>query len=94
MRYMVIERFKSRDAATAVYERFAERGRMLPPGLIYIDSWIEETLDRCFQLMETDDIQLFEKWIACWSDLVDFEVIPVTNSVAASEMTGGREQEQ
>jgi hypothetical protein len=52
MLYMVIERFKSREAATAVYKRFAERGRMLRS---YIDSWVEENLDRCFQLMETDD---------------------------------------
>ena len=94
MLYMVIERFKSRDAATAVYKRFAERGRMLPEGLKYIDSWVEEDFGRCFQLMETDDPKLFDEWISCWSDLVDFEVIPVNSSVAASEMTGGRKQEQ
>ena len=94
MLYMVIERFKSRDAATAVYKRFAERGRMLPVGLTYVDSWVEESLDRCFQLMETADPKLFDEWISCWSDLVDFEVIPVTSSAAAAERTGGRKQEQ
>ena len=52
MLYMVIERFKNRDAATAVYKRFAERGRMLPEGLKYIDSWVEEDFGRCFQLMD------------------------------------------
>jgi hypothetical protein len=94
MLYMVIERFKSRDAATAVYKRFAERGRMLPEGLSYVDSWVEENLDRCFQLMETDDPKLFDEWISSWSDLVDFEVIPVTNSSAAAGRAGGRKQEQ
>ena len=85
MLFMVIERFKSPDAATAVYERFAARGRMLPEGLHYIDSWVEGNLDRCFQLMETADAKLFDQWIANWSDLVEFEVIPVTSSAAAAE---------
>jgi len=80
MLYFVIEKFKSAEAAAAVYHRFAEGGRMLPDGLIYLDSWIEENLNRCFQLMETDDPQLFDEWISHWSDLVDFELIPVTKS--------------
>ena len=85
MLYIVVERFKSREACEATYARFAERGRMLPDELRYIDSWVEENLERCFQLMETDDPALFDQWIACWSDLVDFEVVPVTNSAAAKE---------
>jgi len=80
MLYFVIERFKSAEAAAAVYQRFAERGRMLPDGLTYVESWVEENLNRCFQLMETDDPQLFDEWISHWSDLVDFEVVPVKNS--------------
>jgi hypothetical protein len=33
---------------------------MLPPGLQFIDSWIDaDRLDRCFQLMETDDRTTF-----------------------------------
>ena len=80
MLFIVIERFKSREAAAEVYRRLEERGRMLPDGLKYLDSWVEENLDRCFQLMETDDTKLFKQWIACWQDLVDFEVIPVINS--------------
>jgi len=80
MLYFVIERFKSAEAATAVYQRFAERGRMLPDGLTYVDSWVEENLNRCFQLMETDDPRLFDEWISHWADLVDFEIVPVTKS--------------
>jgi len=53
VRYMVIEIFTK--GPRAVYERAGERGRMIPPGLEYVDSWIDERLDRCFQLMETDD---------------------------------------
>jgi Domain of unknown function (DUF3303) len=88
MRYMVIETFK--HGAPPVYARAAERGRMLPPGLEYVDSWIDErSLDRCFQLMETDDPKLFDEWIAAWTDLADFEVVPVVDSAAAAERAGG-----
>ena len=80
---MVIETFTR--GAGAVYERAAKRGRMLPPGLVYVDSWIDErTLDRCFQLMETEDPRLLEDWIANWSDLAEFEVVPVIDSAAAA----------
>jgi hypothetical protein len=79
---MVIERFV--HGARPVYERAAERGRMLPEGLVYVDSWIDESLERCFQLMETDDPALFDDWIANWTDLGEFEVVPVIGSAEAS----------
>ena len=80
---MVIETFTR--GAGAVYERTAKRGRMLPPGLVYVDSWIDErALDRCFQLMETEDPSLLEDWIANWSDLAEFEVVPVIDSASAA----------
>lgn len=82
MLFMVIEKFKNRDAAP-VYKRFDEQGRMMPEGLRYIDSWIEENFGRCFQLMETDDPALFEQWTDNWKDLVDFEVVPVITSAEA-----------
>lgn len=79
---MVIEHFKNRDAK-AVYEQFAEKGRMMPEGLNYVDSWVGKRFDRCFHLMETDDAALFEAWIAEWGDLMDFEVVPVQTSMEA-----------
>ncbi len=82
MLFMVIERFKSRDAQ-AVYTRFREKGRMAPEGLKYIGSWVEENFDRCFQLMECDDPQLFEQWIVHWQDLCDFEIVRVLSSAEA-----------
>ena len=82
MLFMVIERFKNRDAA-AVYKRFREQGRMLPEGLTYIDSWTETSFDRCFQLMECDDPFLFPEWISQWQDLVEFEIVPVLSSKEA-----------
>lgn len=85
MLFMVIEKFKNRDAAP-VYKRFAERGRMMPDGLKYIDSWVETNFDRCFQLMEADDPAMFQEWIDNWKDLVDFEVLPVVSSAKAKNL--------
>ena len=73
-RYMVIEHFAP-GTKSKVYERFDLKGRMLPDGLIYVDSWLEKDGDRCFQLMETDDPSLFSRWMDCWKDLVTFEII-------------------
>ena len=79
---MVIERFKNRDAAP-VYKRFREQGRMAPEGLKYIDSWVETNFDRCFQLMECENRELFQEWIANWKDLADFELVEVRTSQQA-----------
>jgi Domain of unknown function (DUF3303) len=88
VRYMVIETY--RHGPGPVYARACDRGRMLPPGLEYPESWIEErSLDRCFQLMETEEPSLFDQWIANWSDLVEFEIVAVISSAeAASRVTG------
>jgi hypothetical protein len=79
MLYMVIERFRNRDAL-AIYRRFRERGRMMPDGLEYVGSWIETNYDRCFQLMRCDDPSLFDEWTANWQDLMEFEIVPVAES--------------
>jgi Domain of unknown function (DUF3303) len=80
---MVVETFT--HGPGPVYARAAERGRMLPDGLVYVDSWIDDrTLDRCFQLMETDDPSLFDEWTARWADLATFEIVPVIGSAEAA----------
>lgn len=58
---MVVERFV--QGARPVYERAAEKGRMLPDGLVYVDSWIDQSLERCYQLIETEDPGLFDEWM-------------------------------
>ena len=74
MKYMVIETFRP-GCRARVYERFREKGRMLPDGLRYLDSWVEKDGNRCFQLMETDAPELFEDWMEAWNDLVSFEIV-------------------
>ena len=77
VKYMVIERFH-KNALDKVYQRFAEKGRMLPEGLHYIDSWLSADTNICFQLMETTNRALFDEWINHWDDLTDFEIYPIS----------------
>jgi hypothetical protein len=86
---MVIENFKNRDPVP-VYQRFRACGRLTPEGLQYVSSWVDEKLERCFQLMETDDRKLLDEWIAQWSDIVEFEIYPVLSSKEAAEKVSSR----
>ncbi len=70
---MVIEHFKE-GKLDEIYKRFHEQGRLLPEGLHYIDSWLAEDGSRCFQLMETDNLALFDIWQQKWADLARFEI--------------------
>jgi hypothetical protein len=81
--FMVIENFKGGDA-NPIYRRLREKGRMLPEGLRFIDSWVSTDLGRCFQLMECDDPALFQRWTAEWSDLVEFEMVPIISGREAA----------
>lgn len=75
MLFMVVEKFKNQDGK-AVYAKL-QKGRGLPDGLKFVVSYVAADLSRCFQLMETDDITTFQRWIADWQEVVEFEVIPV-----------------
>jgi len=87
MLYMVVERYVAGPAR--VYERAATYGRMLPDGLRYVDSWVvDDELDRCFQLMDTDDPSLLASWQERWNDLVEFDVFPVIKSDQAAARIG------
>jgi hypothetical protein len=88
--YMVVEHFRDGDPLP-VYERFRDRGRLAPEGLTYVTSWVAADLHRCYQVMETADPALLERWMALWNDLADFEVHEVISSAAAMQrVLGGR----
>ena len=84
MQYMVIEKFKQ-GKVKDLYKRFEEKGRLMPHGLTYINSWITEDVSACYQLMEAYDIHKLHEWINNWNDLADFEIIPVITSQQAKE---------
>jgi Protein of unknown function (DUF3303) len=80
MLFMVIERFRDNDMLP-IYQRLCNESRLLPDGLKYIDSWVEPNFSRCFQLMECDDLRLFQEWVLHWRGYgVTLEIIPVVNS--------------
>jgi len=84
MLFMVIETFRNQDA-TSVYRRFRDKGRQMPDGLGFVSSWVSADLGRCFQIMEADDVTLLQRWVVAWSDLVEFEIVPVTAGKSTAE---------
>jgi hypothetical protein len=89
MLYMIIERFKNGDPVP-VYRRFRDQGRLLPEGLTYVSSWVTVDMTMCYQLMESENRDVLERWIARGSDLVDFEVAPVITSAEAVQRIAPR----
>ena len=75
-KYMVVESYRD-GCFEKVYERYHAQGRMLPEGLMYLNSWVNREQRICFQLMETADESLFQEWFKKWEDLVGFELFPV-----------------
>jgi hypothetical protein len=86
---MIIEHFKN-DDPIPVYQRFRDRGRLAPDGLQYISSWVDVEFARCFQIMATADRRLLDQWIGHWSDIVEFDVVPVMPSREAAEKLAPR----
>jgi hypothetical protein len=84
MLFMVIETFRNQDAKSA-YQRFRDKGRQTPEGLAFVGSWVTADPGRCFQLMETDDVTLLQRWAAAWSDLVELEIVPVVSGKSVAE---------
>jgi Protein of unknown function (DUF3303) len=85
MLFMIVETFKNRDAKP-IYQRFLDRGRLMPEGLEYKGSWVEANFNRCFQLMECEDAALLQEWVYEWRDLVDFEIVPVVESSTTKDL--------
>ena len=92
MQFMIIERFHP-GKQKILYERFAEKGRMMPGGLEYVNSWINEDVTVCYQVMEAPSETLLKQWIANWEDVADFEIVKVISSTEAREkvMDKGRD---
>lgn len=88
--YMIIERFR-KENIKELYKRFDANGRMLPKGVQYINSWIDENVDTCYQLMESESLEKLKDWVANWDDLADFEIIPIISSAEAKQKVLGNE---
>lgn len=82
MTFLIIETFH-KGQAKAIYQRFDQKGRMLPDGVRYINSWIDEAVTVCYQIMESDSREKIVEWTKHWNDLAEFEIIPVIDSEEA-----------
>ena len=89
MKFMVVETFRG-QYAKAIYRRLRERGRMMPEGLEYLSSYVAADFSRCFQLMECDDVTKLQQWVAEWSDIMEFEIIPVTAGKDVADALDGQ----
>ena len=89
MVYMIIERFYP-DKVKLLYERFAEKGRMMPDGVQYINSWIDPQVSICYQVMESDSHEKILEWSNNWAEFAEFEIIPVISSAQAREIVFSR----
>lgn len=85
MQFMVIEKFYQ-GKVKLIYERLSQKGRMMPEGVEYVNSWIDITVSTCYQVMQSDSKEKIFEWISCWNDLADFEVIPVISSAEAKNI--------
>jgi hypothetical protein len=58
---------------------------MAPEGLQYISSWVDDKLERWFQIMETSERDPLDHWIEKWNDIVEFELFPALSSNEAAD---------
>ena len=83
MLFMIIETFRP-GKVKELYKRFEEKGRQLPDGVYYLNSWIDEKVSTCYQVMESETEDKLRIWIDLWNDLADFKIIPVITSAEAA----------
>ena len=82
MLYMVLEKYKDKEE---VYRRFREKGRIMPEGVSYVNSWVTADGNTCYQVNESESEELLHKWADNWKDVTDFEFIPVISSHEMSD---------
>ena len=82
VRFMVVETYL--HGPGPVYERVRAGGRRIPEGIVFVDSWVDAELGRCWQLMDAVSEEALQQWTSAWSDLVAFEIVPVVSSEEAT----------
>jgi hypothetical protein len=89
MLFVVVEHYRNGDPLP-VYRRLRAQGRQMTAGVEYRGSWVTADLAHCYQVMECADRAALDAWIARWSDLVDFELMPVMTSAEAQALVAPR----
>jgi hypothetical protein len=84
MLFMVIERFKNRDAK-AVYGRFREQGRGAPRGALLRGQLDRGELRPLLSAHGMRGRASPAAVVVFWSDLIEFEIVPVVSSAETRE---------
>jgi hypothetical protein len=63
---------------------------MLPEGVNFVNSWINESVTICYQLMEAESSKQLQSWIDQWKEFADFEVVRVISSTEAKAKVLGQ----
>ncbi len=77
--YLIIETYKT-GKTEEIYQRYSEKGRMISRGIDYINSWLTDDLQKCYQIMTSDSEEKLLEWTKHWKDLMGFEIVPVISS--------------
>lgn len=86
MLFMVVETFAERDMGP-IYAHLRAKGRGLPEGVEYVESWVAADMGRCFQLMRADDAAKLQEWTLHWRGLgIQFEFVPVVPAKDTREL--------
>lgn len=78
----------STDHRDTVRPRFKETGAPPPPGVDMLGRWHNAAGNGGFFLVETDDPVALARWLQEWTDVIDFEVVPVVTDEQVSEVIG------
>ncbi len=72
-----------KDTFKETMARFLDNGGLPPDGVTMLGRWHGLSSSEAFVLAETDDPKGVYRWLASWSDLLDFKVIPVIEDADA-----------
>jgi len=86
--FLTTWRTKSGNRDKAV-ERFAKTGGMPPAGVKMLGRWHAVTQNMGVTVAEADNAEQVAKWCYEWSDILEFEVVPVLDDAAAARVFGG-----
>ena len=84
MLYIIIEKFHE-GKIKELYKRLDNEGRFIPDGVTYVNSWVDEKCEICYQVMESESLEKLQEWMNNWEGFCDWEVVPVLTSAQAKE---------
>lgn len=64
---------------------------MMPEGVSYVNSWVSEDGNTCYQINEAQNEELLYEWSSNWNDVTDFEFIPVISSQEMSDKMANKQ---